>query len=159
MARQPFIVSFATTLICATLLGCAATPDREKDRQAVEKLLRTYETGINTDNVDLIMSVYAEDAVWLPSHVRALSSKTAIEARYRRELDRIYLKKRYHLHEIVIAGDWGFIRATSEGIVGVKATGQEQPESHDDLFIVQKRNGSWSITRYIYNNNLSGPEP
>ncbi|MCI0626537.1 MAG: nuclear transport factor 2 family protein [Acidobacteria bacterium] len=159
MARRSFIVSFAIVVNCAALLGCAATADRAKDRQAVEKLLRTYETGINTDNVDLIMSVYAEDAVWIPSHVRALSGKAAIEARYRRELDRIYLKKTYHLHEIVIAGHWGFIRATSEGIVGVKATGQEQPESHDDFFIVQKRNGTWSVTRYIYNNNLSGPEP
>ena len=142
-----------------TLLGCRTPPNPAADRQAVEKVLRAYEAGINSGDTGLIIQQFTDDAVWKPANVPALVGRPAIQHRYEVELGRISLAKTYRVHDLEIACDWAFIRTTSEGTVALKATGAKAPESHEDVFILKRQpDGSWKITRYIYNNNLSGTE-
>lgn len=142
-----------------TLVGCRTMPDAAEDRQAVEKVLRAYETGINTGDTALIIAQFSDDAVWKPANVPVVVGRPAIGARYEHELGRISLAKTYRVHDLEVACDWAFIRTTSEGTVSLKETGETAPESHEDLFILKRQpDRSWKIARYIYNNNLSGPE-
>lgn len=159
MGMKRGVVVAVVSVASFALTTCRTAPDTAGDRQAVEKVLRAYEDGINRGDTPLIIAQFSDDAVWKPANVAALVGKPAIQRRYEHELGRISLAKTYRVHDLEVACDWAFIRTTSEGTVALKETGEKAPESHEDVFILKRQpDGFWKITRYIYNNNLSAPE-
>lgn len=150
---QTLVLAAASLMIGAC--KAATGPDLAADRAAVEQVILSYERGINTGDTALIVALFAADAVWKPNNVPAVEGKDAIRQRYERELARFTLKKTYTIHDLILAGDWAFVRTTSAGTVGLKETGQTALESHEDVFFLNRQqDGSWKIARYIYNSNI-----
>lgn len=49
-----------------------------------------------------------------------------------------------------IAPDWVLARTNSAGSVKIHATGEEEPEANQELFLLQKVDGAWKIARYCF---------
>lgn len=65
----------------------------------------------------------------------------------------VRLDLNYTIDEIIIDGDYGFVRLTSKGTASIKSTGETAPEENREMFVGQKVDGQWKIARYINRRN------
>lgn len=67
------------------------------------------------------------------------------------ESEIVTLNLQFPIDEVVVDGDYGFVRSTSSGTAKVLANGESGPELNSELFVVHKVNGEWKIAFYMYN--------
>jgi uncharacterized protein (TIGR02246 family) len=132
----------------------------DQDRVAIERVLSTYETALNNRDTNTIVTLYADDGVFMPQHSLPHVGKDAVRAAYVRVFDAIKLNIEFTLDEIaVLSTDWAFARTRSEGTVTINATGQSGPEANQELFLFHRSGkGDWKIARYIFS-TTNPPRP
>ncbi|MGE3343215.1 MAG: nuclear transport factor 2 family protein [Vicinamibacterales bacterium] len=120
---------------------------------SIETILTTYETALNNNDIDTILSLYGETPVFMPQHAAALVGRDAVRAGYAHVFDTIKLSIRFDVHEVQEAGDWAWARTSSAGRTRVLASGAEISEGNNELFIFRREDGSWKIHRYLFSTN------
>jgi len=48
--------------------------------------------------------------------------------------------------------NYAFARTSSKGTILIHANGQTVAEKNTEIFILQKINGKWKLSRYMFNN-------
>lgn len=111
-----------------------------------------YETALNARDTDSIISLYADDGVFMPQHSLPQVGRENIRAAYDRVFEAITLDVDFAVDEVrQLSGDWAFVRTRSEGTVEINATGDTGPEGNQELFLLQRMDdGNWKIARYIF---------
>ncbi len=120
---------------------------------SIQSVLRSYETALNANDVDTILSLYGGDPVFMPQHVPALIGRTAVRAGYEQVFATIKLNVRFEIHEVEEAGDVAWARTSSSGRTKILAAGVEVTEGNNELFIFRRENGAWKIHRYLFSTN------
>lgn len=120
---------------------------------SIESVLKTYETALNTNDIDAILGLYGDDPVFMPQHAPALVGRDAVRAGYMQVFDTIKLTIRFDIHEIQKAGDWAWARTSSAGRTRILAAGVEVEEGNNELFVLRRENGEWKIHRYLFSTN------
>ncbi len=59
----------------------------------------------------------------------------------------------YIVDEVILNGEYGYVRTHSKGNNVVLVSGENMPISNKELFVVHRDNGEWKITQYIGNHN------
>ncbi len=59
----------------------------------------------------------------------------------------------YAIDEVVINGNYAYVRTNSKGNNVVKANGGDMPINNKELFLLHKDKDEWKITHYIGNYN------
>lgn len=76
------------TVALATLppLSVTASESKSADRDlaAITRQLDRYEQALNTSDIDTVMKLYAEDAVFMPRHSSPAEGRNAVRTAYRR---------------------------------------------------------------------------
>ncbi|MFZ1813402.1 MAG: SgcJ/EcaC family oxidoreductase [Rhizobiaceae bacterium] len=141
----------AAVAILASTAGVAVAQN-EKDRGAIEAVLETYETALNTSDTATVITLYTEDGVFMPQHSLPNVGTDAVRAAYENVFHAIKLDVVFEIDEIAqIAPDWAFVRTRSQGFVTISATGARMPEGNQELFVFNKTgSGDWKIARYIF---------
>lgn len=150
---------FAAAAAISLSAGFAAA-DHHTDRTKIETVLSTYEKALNTSDADTVMTLYADDGVFLPQHSAPNVGKEAVRAAYDGVFQAITLNIEFTVDEIrQVSPGWAFARTRSEGFVTINATGNEGREANQELFIFQKDDDdSWKIARYIFS-TTNPPRP
>ena len=119
--------------------------------EEIENLLKTYQRGLNEANLDLVRSVYTNDAVVLGQPFPTATGIEAIIALYADFLSKLDFNVQFDLLEMELSNGLGFIRTRSHRTIvpkGQKPTGNE---GNREIFIVKKIQGAWKFYRYIFN--------
>jgi uncharacterized protein (TIGR02246 family) len=119
--------------------------------EEIENLLKTYQRGLNEANLDLVRSVYTNDAIVIGQPFPTATGIEAIIARYADFLSKLDFDVQFDLLEMELGNERGFIRTRSHGTIvpkGQKPTGNE---GNREIFIVKKIQGAWKFYRYIFN--------
>ncbi len=142
------IVAAAALALSAGVATAADHADLEK----IETVLSTYEKALNASDADTVMTLYADDGVFMAQHSAPHVGTEALRATYDGVFQAITLNIEFTVDEIhQMSPDWAFARTRSEGFVTINATGDKGPEANQELFIFRKANdGSWKIARYIF---------
>lgn len=129
-----------------------ASAQHDKDRDAIAAVLTTYETALNASDAATVLTLYAEDGVFMPQHNLPSIGTDAIRVAYDGVFGAITLDIVFEIDEIAqIAPGWAFVRTRSQGFVTINATGNRVPEANQELFIFAKTvAGEWKIARYIF---------
>lgn len=132
--------------------GVVAAADQHADRKKIETVLATYEKALNASDADTVMTLYADDGVFMPQHSTPNVGKKAVRVAYENVFKAIKLDIDFTVDEIVqISPTWAFARTRSKGFVTINATGNKGPEANQELFVFQKQDdGDWKIARYIF---------
>ena len=72
-----------TAAVFALSTGVAAA-DHLTDRKEIETVLSTYEKALNASDADTVMTLYADDGVFMAQHSVPNVGKEAVRATYRR---------------------------------------------------------------------------
>lgn len=145
------------------LSAWAAKPaSSEAVEAAIHQQLNRYEQALNSSDVDRVMALYADDAVFMPQHSLPAVGRDAVRTAYRRVFDAIKLDIRFAIDEVrPLSRDWAFARTRSNGTV--KVLGSDQPagaEANQELFLLHREaDGQWRIARYIFSTTNPPKQP
>jgi len=118
---------------------------------AVADALAKYEKALNASSTDEVMELYAPDGVFMPQHSPSSIGTDAIRRAYDAVFNTITLKVKFNVAEIQeLSRQWVFARTNSAGKTKIHATGKEQPEANQELFLFQNIDGHWKIARYCF---------
>jgi uncharacterized protein (TIGR02246 family) len=120
--------------------------------EAVTALLAKYNDALNSSSTDAVMSLYAEDGVFMPPYSPSVVGSEALIKAYDTVFKTITLNVKFTIAEIVeLAPEWAFARTNSAGTTLDHATGARNAEGNQELFIFRKgSDGSWKIARYSF---------
>ena len=136
----------AAALILGSLSGAHAA---DLDKAQIKAVLKTYESVLNTGDVDGVMKLYTKDGVFMAQHNPSAVGIEQVEAAYTAVFKVIDLNVEFDIVEVeVIADDWAFARTNSSGTTTINATGDKVAEGNQELFVMQKIDGDWKIARY-----------
>ena len=124
--------------------------------EEIKTLLRAYQRALNEANLDLVRSVYANDAIVIGQPFPTASGIEAIVALYADFLSKLDFNVQFDLLELELSNDLGFIRTRSHGTIVPKGQTPEGSEANREIFIVKKILGAWKFYRYIFNAEVSG---
>jgi len=141
------------TLVAGAALAASVAASAENTgTSAIQNVLSAYETALNAQDTDTIVSLYADDGVFMPQHSLPQVGRDSIRAAYDGVFVAITLDIEFEVDEIgQLSEDWAFARTRSEGTVRINATGDAGPEANQELFLFRRNeDGSWKIARYIF---------
>jgi uncharacterized protein (TIGR02246 family) len=149
--------------ILSLLTGCQGRVDNqnsfynqkntemENEKTAIEKLLFSYRDALNTSDTGKVLPLYTANGVFMPSNAPTAVGQDQVKDAYDFVFKNIQLKIEFFIDEIEVHDDFAFARTTSKGTTLIHATGQTVPEENRELFVLQKDNGQWKISRYMFN--------
>jgi len=123
--------------------------------EEIRNLLQTYQRALNEAELDLVMSVYAKDAVVIGQPFPTATGIEAILALYADFLSKLNFNVQFDLLEMELRDDLGFIRTRSHGTIVPKGQKPAGSEGNREIFIVKKIEGVWKFYRYIFNSEVA----
>ncbi|MDX1486930.1 MAG: SgcJ/EcaC family oxidoreductase [Acidiferrobacterales bacterium] len=145
-------IALGTMAVGAALAATFPASAEITDTSAILDVLSTYETALNAQDTDTIVSLYTNDGVFMPQHSQPQVGRESIRAAYEGVFVAITLDIEFEIDEIGLLSDnWAFARTRSEGTVRINATGDSGPEANQEMFLLQRTDGkTWQIARYIF---------
>jgi uncharacterized protein (TIGR02246 family) len=125
--------------------------EQSTEKTAIEKLLFTYRDALNASDVNKVLPLYTSDGVFMPSNGPSAIGQDQIKGSYEFVFNSIQLNIEFFIDEIVVIGDYAFARTMSKGTTLIHANGETVAEENRELFVFQKTNGQWKISRYMFN--------
>ncbi len=152
LLRKPLTALALGALLPLTATAAAPAP-ADAAKTAIVQQLNRYEQALNSADLDQVMTLYANDAVFMPQNSPPAVGREAVRAAYRRVFDTIHLNIRFEIDEIrTLSSDWAYARTRSSGTVNV--LGGDQPpstEANQEMFLLHREaNGLWRFARYIF---------
>ena len=126
----------------------------KEEKQKIESLLREYKKSLNTSDAKLAQSLYAKDGVFMPTETPSAIGSEAILKSYEFIFTQIQLSIEFFIEEIEVEGNMAFAVTNSKGTVKIHANGFEAPEANREVFIFEKVDGEWKISRYMFNKTV-----
>lgn len=153
-------VLLALSPFAALASGKTAMPN--PDSTAITRQLERYEQALNSADVDAVMRLYADDAVFMPQHSLPVAGAGAIRSAYQQIFKTIRLSIDFTIDEIQpLSPDWAFARTRSNGTVKVLAfDGPAGPEANQEIFLLHRgKDGQWRFARYIFSTTNPPRQP
>jgi ketosteroid isomerase-like protein len=119
--------------------------------EEIENLLQTYQRGLNEANLDLVRSVYTNDAIVIGQPFPTATGIESIIALYADFLSKLDFNVQFDLLEMELSNGLGFIRTRSHGTIVLNGQKPTSNEGNREIFIVKKIRGAWKFYRYIFN--------
>ena len=148
----------------ALLLGCQApeaptngsdnthtTMSTTNDQNAIKELLFAYRDALNASSTDQVIPLYTTDGVFMPTGFPTAVGSDQVRQAYDGVFSMIKLNIEFFIDEVQVDGDHAFARTTSRGTTLIHATGATMPEENRELFVLQRTDGTWKISRYMFN--------
>ena len=146
--------SIVATLLVLAISGCAPQADVEADTAAVKKWFDEATAALNA-NDGSIVDLGTEDAVVMYADAPAATGRDALRARQQAFRDQFTFEETRSVDEVVIAGDWAFVRWAGTGTVTPKDGGEPSEFNRKGIAILQRQpDNSWKFARVIWNSNL-----
>jgi len=119
--------------------------------EEIQTLLQTYQRSLNEANVDLVKSVYADDAIFIGQPFPTATGVDEIVALYADFLSKLDFNVEFEILEVELGDNLGFVRTRSHGTIVPKGQTPKGSEGNREIFVVKKIDGAWKFYRYIFN--------
>lgn len=120
-------------------------------KQAIESVLKTYETALNASDLDTVIDLYTADGVFMPEFAPSAVGIEAVKVAYTFVFTSLKLNVTFQIDEIEVHGDIAFARTISSGEQTILAETLTTAEENRELFIFKNIQGTWKIARYLFN--------
>jgi len=147
------LFSIVATLLVLAISGCAPQMDVEADTAAVKKWFDESTAALNA-NDGSIVDLGTEDAVVMYADAPAVTGRDALRARQQAIYDQATFEENRSVDEIVISGDWAFVRWAGTGTMTPKDGSEPSVFDRKGIAILQRQpDNSWKMARVIWNSN------
>ncbi len=146
------------------IAGCTPTEpveeatSTEADVEAINRVHDDHTTALNDGDTNAYVTLLAEGAVLMPPNQPVVFGVAAIREYRQTDFDQITLEVTRPSEEVVVAGDWSFVRHTYAGTATPQAGGEPTELSGKGITILQRQpDGSWKIARYMWSSDDPPP--
>ena len=149
------IVAFSALTACA-----APTVDAGADEQALRDFNVAWDAAFNQRDIESLVGLYAEDAVYMSSNLPSAVGREEIRASFQAEWAATTAAAfQNQVDEIHVSGDLATVRGSGQGMI-TPSDGSEAFEARSKWVTVHRRqaDGSWPIVWDIWNSDLP-PQP
>ena len=119
--------------------------------EEIQNLMQTYQRGLNGADVNVVRSVYADDAIFIGQPFPTATGIEEIVALYSDVLSKMDFDVQFEIQEVELSGDLGFVHTRSRGTITPKGQTPEGSEGNREIFVVKKIEDAWKFYRYIFN--------
>ena len=127
----------------------------EADIAAIEDALNLYGVAMNTGDLELFLSLHADDIVKMGPGAPATFGQEELRASTKPLFDNFTTEMDYNREEIQVNGDWGFARGTFTATMTPKAGGEPLYMDAKTMALWKRQaDGSWKLARNCYNSNV-----
>ena len=120
----------------------------QSDEQEIRQLVSTWMTASKAGDVDTILSLMADDVVFLvPGQPVMCKADFAVAARAQSGQGAPQFDGRSEIQEIRILGDWAFMWTKLTVVVTPPGGAQSMTRAGHALSILKKQNGKWVLAR------------
>lgn len=143
-------IALSATLLMGTALPAFAQKNLDP---ALLAPIQAYAKAANASDVSGVMSVYTEDAVFMPQNASPVEGKAAVEAAYKGLFTALNLDINFTFDEAVkLSNDWALVRTRSGGTIKlIQKDNLQIPNSNQEIFLLKRApDGTWQIARYIF---------
>lgn len=124
----------------------------DADKLAINSLVTsTYANAVTASDPAAVSAAFTTDGVLMAPDSPTAIGSAVIKDVYTSVFSAIKLNLTFNIDEIVIDGEYGYVRSHSSGTMLINANGQTVPASYREIFVVKKVNGNWKIAWYEYN--------
>ncbi len=149
---RKIVISLAALLVLA-VSGCAPQVDVEADAAAV-RLVFEESTAALDANDGSIVDLGTEDVVVMFADAPAVTGRDALRARLQAIYDQATFEENRSVDEVVVSGDWAFVRWAGTGTVTPKDGGEPGEFNRKGITLYQRQpDGSWKYVRVIWNSD------
>ena len=143
--------------VALSLLGCVDsrqdTLSTDSDAQAIEQLFEQFTAAFNDEDLELLRSLYTEDALLIPPGQASVTGPDAIiDQMWAPTFDNFEVEAELPIDEIQSEDGWGFVRGTYQMQLDPSDGSDPIREEGRYIDVVRKdANGVWKIARAIWN--------
>ena len=117
------------------------------DEQSIRALVATWLAASEKGDVDTVLSLIADDAVFLlPGQPVMGKAEFAEKSRPKRGQDAPHIEATSDIQEIQVVGEWAFMR-TRLTVTVTQAGGEPITRNGHTLTILRKQHGKWLLAR------------
>lgn len=146
------VLSIALVSLLSLTASATGHEAAQQDRTAINQQLDRYFHALNASDIETVMAIYAQDAVFMPQHSQPAVGRDAVRQAYRHVFDAIHLDVRFKVDEVVVlSNEWAYARTRSTGTVRPVGSDQPTPEANQEFFLFHHEDdGQWRFARYIF---------
>ena len=122
--------------------------------EEIRSLFQSYQRSLNEANVDLVKSVYADDAIFIGQPFPTATGIDEIVSLYADFLSKLDFNVEFEILEVELGDNLGFVRTRSGGTIVPKGQTPNGTEGNREVFVVKKIDGAWKFYRYIFNGEV-----
>lgn len=131
-------------------IGIARAQENQKLKREIETIQAIYEAAVPVDDIDKIMKLYEDDAVYLPAQGGILSGKKAIRTQWLKTLSMNILAFDLETVELSQSGD--FVTVVGKTTASIEMKGDTMAIKTKYLNVWKRQsNGDLKLHRGIYN--------
>ena len=118
----------------------------QNDEQAIRDLVNIWLTASKAGDTEKVLSLMAEDVVFLQAGQPPMRGKEAFAASQAAQAD-INLEATSEIQEIKVFGDWAYLWNKLTIVITPKTGGAPVKRAGDVLSVLRKQNGAWVMFR------------
>lgn len=121
----------------------------QSDEQEIRQLVATWMTATKAGDIKTVLSLMAEDVVFLLPGQPPMIGKSAFAAAVgaQRDQERPKFDGTSEIQEIKVVGEWAFMWAKLSVLVTPPGGGPSMARAGHTLSILKKQNGKWVLAR------------
>ena len=127
--------------------AAGATAD---DAAAVRAVIEAYGDRLAAADVAGVVSQFTGSAAAMQPELKTVVGSQQLTATYDAAFENMRLDFTFRFDDITVRGDLAVVRATSEGAITIRATGETQPARLRQLFVLERAGADWKIAQYMY---------
>ena len=148
------LIVFFLGIAILSMIACTTKVNAEADVEAIKSTLEKFDAALNASDLDGLMSCFTEGSVRMPPNRPALVGKEAIRDMFQSRFERITTEVHNTSEEVIVCGDWAFVRGTYTVTSTPKVGGEPIRNIGKWITIWQRQpDGSWKLHRGIYNSD------
>ncbi|MCL6722970.1 nuclear transport factor 2 family protein [Klebsiella sp. T2.Ur] len=157
MLKGPIMAVIMLSMIAPALAGDVkpmnkTSTEQSAEQNAAEIVVRRYMDLLHSGDIEHIMDLYDENAVFLPEGGTTMVGKDKIRESYVALFKLISIPDgESTLEEATIHGDIAVVRLATKATTQILADQQKIPLNSRELFILNKVGGDYKISRYMFN--------
>jgi uncharacterized protein (TIGR02246 family) len=122
----------------------------ESDEEQIRELVQTWMSATKTGDLDTVLSLMADDAVFLIAGHPPMIGKAAYAAAASQsepDQERPRFDGRSEIQEIKVLGDWAYMWTKLRVVVTPRGGAQSVARAGHTLTVLKKHNGKWLLAR------------
>jgi uncharacterized protein (TIGR02246 family) len=120
------------------------------DAAAVRAVIEAYGDRLAAADVAGVVHKFTGNAVAMQPGLETVVGSRQLTATYDAAFENMRLDFTFRFDDITVQGGLAAVRATSQGTITIRATGETQPARLRQLFVLERAGAGWKIAQYMY---------